>query len=328
MRSSFSHSNVCFAPRCNSTQVCCKDLWYLEVERPAAASRVQLVRASTHSLELCWPSVPSAAYYILEVQKIPQPPPTVTPAPPTPTPAPVPPAIAPPAAMPTLGSPIPTMSSPAAAAGSMSPLTNAGIAAGLTSGEPLLQQPSMMSLGFVGVSLVGNLLVFFSLCSYQNSSGSGDCVANSGVPVASGSSCVAVDVGRESKHSADQQSGAQSSRSAESNSDGSGAVVAGAQRDFASAPATATSADAAHRDQGPGQAAAAAASAEADIDADFTDFAATTDADHSTGSAADDSGCERDVGFERPADYDRRNADSGAVVYRATGEDRYATAHG
>merc|ERR1719186_2185119 len=30
-----------------NNQVCCKDLWYLETERPAAPGRVQLVRAST-----------------------------------------------------------------------------------------------------------------------------------------------------------------------------------------------------------------------------------------------------------------------------------------
>ncbi|XP_055536025.1 host cell factor isoform X2 [Wyeomyia smithii] len=113
-----------------NNQVCCKDLWYLEVERPAAASRVQLVRASTHSLELCWPSVPSAAQYILEIQKIPQPPP---PPPATPTPTPVPNITPTAAASPALTSPVST------AAGSMSP-------AGLTAGEPLLQQPLIKGL--------------------------------------------------------------------------------------------------------------------------------------------------------------------------------------
>lgn len=51
--------------------MCCKDLWYLEVETPVQSPRVQLVRASTMSLELCWPAVPTAQYYILEVQKVP-----------------------------------------------------------------------------------------------------------------------------------------------------------------------------------------------------------------------------------------------------------------
>ena len=47
--------------------MCCKDLWYLETERPAAPGRVQLVRASTHSLEVCWGSVPTADAYLLQV---------------------------------------------------------------------------------------------------------------------------------------------------------------------------------------------------------------------------------------------------------------------
>lgn len=46
-------------------------MWYLEVETPVQSPRVQLVRASTMSLELCWPAVPTAQYYILEVQKVP-----------------------------------------------------------------------------------------------------------------------------------------------------------------------------------------------------------------------------------------------------------------
>ncbi|XP_058838311.1 host cell factor isoform X2 [Topomyia yanbarensis] len=121
-----------------NNQVCCKDLWYLEVERPTTASRVQLVRASTHSLELCWPSVPSAAQYILEVQKIPQP----TPPPPaTPTPAPVPSITPTAAASSAIVSPVVSLASPVA--GSLSP---AQLPAGLTAGEPLLQQPIIKTL--------------------------------------------------------------------------------------------------------------------------------------------------------------------------------------
>ena len=52
-----------------NNQVCCKDLWYLETERPAAPGRVQLVRASTHNLEVCWGTVPTAEAYLLQVQK-------------------------------------------------------------------------------------------------------------------------------------------------------------------------------------------------------------------------------------------------------------------
>lgn len=39
------------------------------------ASRVSLVRASTTSLEVCWSTTPTAQAYLLEVQKIEQPPP-------------------------------------------------------------------------------------------------------------------------------------------------------------------------------------------------------------------------------------------------------------
>lgn len=53
-----------------NNQVCCKDLWYLEVSVPPPAPRVALVRASTHSLELCWAATPTAQAYMLEVQKI------------------------------------------------------------------------------------------------------------------------------------------------------------------------------------------------------------------------------------------------------------------
>ncbi|XP_072422618.1 host cell factor 1-like isoform X1 [Chiloscyllium punctatum] len=52
-----------------NNQVCCKDLWYLETERPPAPSRVQLVRANTNSLEVSWGSVPTADAYLLQLQK-------------------------------------------------------------------------------------------------------------------------------------------------------------------------------------------------------------------------------------------------------------------
>ncbi|XP_043482041.1 host cell factor 1 isoform X2 [Leptopilina heterotoma] len=76
-----------------NNQVCCKDLWYLEVSKPPAPSRVQLVRASTQSLEVSWNPTPSAQYYVLQIQKYDMPPassafPTTTPtsaAAPTPT---------------------------------------------------------------------------------------------------------------------------------------------------------------------------------------------------------------------------------------------------
>ncbi|XP_014209291.1 host cell factor 1 [Copidosoma floridanum] len=52
-----------------NNQVCCKDLWYLEVCKPPAPSRVQLIKAGTQSLEISWQPTPSAQYYILQIQK-------------------------------------------------------------------------------------------------------------------------------------------------------------------------------------------------------------------------------------------------------------------
>lgn len=60
-----------------NNQVCCKDLWYLEVCKPTAPARVQLVRASTQSLEVSWAATPSAQAYILQVQKYDVPPASV-----------------------------------------------------------------------------------------------------------------------------------------------------------------------------------------------------------------------------------------------------------
>ncbi|XP_077368298.1 host cell factor 1b isoform X2 [Festucalex cinctus] len=52
-----------------NNQVCCKDLWYLETERPSAPSRVQLVRANTSSLEVSWRPSQTADTYLLQIQK-------------------------------------------------------------------------------------------------------------------------------------------------------------------------------------------------------------------------------------------------------------------
>lgn len=53
-------------------------------EKPPAPSRVQLVRASTNALEVCWGAVPTADAYLLQLQKYDLPPsqtatPTATP---------------------------------------------------------------------------------------------------------------------------------------------------------------------------------------------------------------------------------------------------------
>ncbi|XP_023162418.1 host cell factor isoform X2 [Drosophila hydei] len=58
-----------------NNQVCCKDLWYLEVTKPLYAVKVALVRASTHALELSWTATTFAAAYVLQIQKIEQAPP-------------------------------------------------------------------------------------------------------------------------------------------------------------------------------------------------------------------------------------------------------------
>ncbi|KAM8934811.1 host cell factor 1 [Pelodytes ibericus] len=52
-----------------NNQVCCKDLWYLETEKPPAPARVQLVRANTNSLEVSWGTVSTADSYLLQLQK-------------------------------------------------------------------------------------------------------------------------------------------------------------------------------------------------------------------------------------------------------------------
>lgn len=52
-----------------NNQICCKDLWYLEVGVPTQAGRVALVRAGTQSLELCWPSMNTVTTFVLQVQK-------------------------------------------------------------------------------------------------------------------------------------------------------------------------------------------------------------------------------------------------------------------
>ena len=73
--------------------MCFKDLWFLETEKPPPPSRVQLVRASTNTLEVCWGSVPTADAYLLQLQKYDMPPSQSTPTPSTPSSTPSTPAI-------------------------------------------------------------------------------------------------------------------------------------------------------------------------------------------------------------------------------------------
>lgn len=49
-------------------QVCCKDLWYLEVDRPAAPGRVTLFKALVDRLEVNWQPPPQTNTFILQVR--------------------------------------------------------------------------------------------------------------------------------------------------------------------------------------------------------------------------------------------------------------------
>lgn len=44
-------------------------MWYLETDKPPQPGRVQLVRASVNTLEVCWAPVPTAEAYLLQLQR-------------------------------------------------------------------------------------------------------------------------------------------------------------------------------------------------------------------------------------------------------------------
>uniref|UniRef100_A0A7M4FN10 Host cell factor 1 n=1 Tax=Crocodylus porosus TaxID=8502 RepID=A0A7M4FN10_CROPO len=50
-----------------NNQVCCKDLWYLDTEKPPALSQVQLIRATTNSFQVKWDEVPTVEGYLLQL---------------------------------------------------------------------------------------------------------------------------------------------------------------------------------------------------------------------------------------------------------------------
>ncbi|XP_048878758.1 host cell factor 1-like isoform X2 [Brienomyrus brachyistius] len=130
-----------------NNQVCCKDLWYLETERPPAPSRVQLVRANTTSLEVSWGTVSTADTYLLQLQKYDIPAatasPAVNPAPSLPTNSPKSPAPA--AAAPAAQnlphvSPVPQAASPTASSLPILPtLPSSPLAAATTRGPAILK---------------------------------------------------------------------------------------------------------------------------------------------------------------------------------------------
>uniref|UniRef100_A0A8C2VDC9 Host cell factor 2 n=1 Tax=Chinchilla lanigera TaxID=34839 RepID=A0A8C2VDC9_CHILA len=50
-----------------NSQVCCKDLWYLDTEKPLAPSQVQLIKATTSSFHVKWDEVPTVEGYLLQL---------------------------------------------------------------------------------------------------------------------------------------------------------------------------------------------------------------------------------------------------------------------
>ncbi|XP_040200189.1 host cell factor 2 isoform X2 [Rana temporaria] len=48
-------------------QVCCKDLWYIDTEKPSASSQVQLILATTNAFHVKWDELPTVERYLLQL---------------------------------------------------------------------------------------------------------------------------------------------------------------------------------------------------------------------------------------------------------------------
>ncbi|XP_069572656.1 host cell factor 1-like isoform X2 [Brachyistius frenatus] len=144
-----------------NNQVCCKDLWYLETERPCAPSRVQLVRANTASLEVSWGPSQTADTYLLQLQRydIPATPATASPAS-SPAPNPVPTALAPGASSPK--SPVPVAATPVNQQVPLSGITLVPSPTASLPGSPLaagVKVPAVLKVGAAALGAAGGASV-------------------------------------------------------------------------------------------------------------------------------------------------------------------------
>lgn len=51
----------------NKNQVCYNDLWYLETEPPSSPNKPSLIRANNSTLEVYWPALANADYYLVQI---------------------------------------------------------------------------------------------------------------------------------------------------------------------------------------------------------------------------------------------------------------------